>query len=263
MSVELETVAEFLTGNRLAVSMLPWQSLRNEDVRVLRDWAAETLPLASQKRVLRELRQALRRPPEENDEQPLTAGVTPSLLRSVRGRGGAARLAQRQARLLIEVCGDEPCTEARRDAAALALMLLAGLRRKEVVELQRGDYDDDEGCLRVASKRGCVRSIVLEGETRRQVEAWLRLRGSWPGPLLAAIDPRGDVLPRGLSPSAVNRLLARRAREAGCEGVTPRDLRGRFLWQLQSASRERPRCRYYQDENGQPGWVLASMASLG
>ncbi len=261
MSVELEALAEFLTGNRLAVTLVPWQSLRNEDVRVLRDWAAETLPLAAQKRLLRELRQALRRPLEA-EEQPLSIGVTPGLLRSVRARGGATRLGMRPARLLIEVCGDEAIAEARRDAAALALMLLAGLRRKEVVELQRGDYDDDEGRLRVASKRGCARSVVLEGETRQQVEAWLRVRGSWPGPLLAAIGAHGEVLPRGIAPPTVNRLLAHRAREAGCEGVTPRDLRGRFLWQLQSTSRERPRCRYYQDENGQPGWVLASMPSV-
>jgi integrase len=261
MSVEMEALAEFLTGNRLAVSLVPWQSLRSEDVRVLRDWAAETLPLAAQKRLLCELRRALRHPPAA-EEPPSTAAVAPALLRCIRRRGGAARLGLRPARLLIGVCGDAAEPEPRRDAAALALMLLAGLRRKEVVELQRGDYEDEEGRLRVASKRGYARSVVLEGETREHVEAWLQLRGSWPGPLLAAIGARGDVLPRGIAASTVNRLLARRAREAGCEGVTPRDLRGRFLWQLQSLSHERPRCRYYQDENGQPGWVLASMPSI-
>ena len=260
MSVELEAIAEFLTGNRLAVAVVPWQTLRNEDVRVLRDWAAETLPLAAQKRLLRELRQAIRRPVDA-EEQPPNAGVAPALLRSRRRGAGGARLGLRPARLLIEACASE-VAESRRDAAALALMLLAGLRRKEVVELQRGDYDDEEGRLRIASKRGCARSVVLEGDTREQVEAWLRLRGSWPGHLLATIGPHGEVLPRGIAPSTVNRLLARRAREAGCEGVTPRDLRLRFLWQLQSMSRERPRCRYYQDENGQPGWLLASMPSV-
>jgi hypothetical protein len=66
---------------------------------------------------------------------------------------------------------------------------------------------------------------------------------------------------RGLTPPAVNRLLAKRSDLAGCAGITPRDLRGRFLRDLQAASRERPRCRYYQDENGQPAWVLASSSS--
>ena len=59
MSTELEAVAEFLTGNRLSVVSLPWQALRNEDLRVLRDWAGETLPFPSQCRLMRDLRRAL------------------------------------------------------------------------------------------------------------------------------------------------------------------------------------------------------------
>jgi hypothetical protein len=76
--------------------------------------------------------------------------------------------------------------------------------------------------------------------------------------MVAALSPQGEVQLRGITPPAVNRLLARRAAQAGCAGVTPRDLRGRFLRELQAASRERPRCRYYQDENGQPAWVLGA-----
>src|SRR5690606_16694430 len=133
----------------------------------------------------------------------------------------------------------------------------AGLRRQEVVARQRGDYEDDDGRIKVASRRGLARSVILEGRTRAAVERWLRLRGAWSGPLIAALSPHGEVQLRGLTPSAVNRLLARRSDQAGLTGITPRDLRGRFLRELQAASRGRPRCRYYQDENGQPAWVLA------
>ena len=169
----------------------------------------------------------------------------------------ASRLAARQAKLLLDVCESDEATEGVRDAAVIALMLNAGLRRQEVVGLQRGDYEDEDGRIKVASRRGLARSIILEGRTRAAVERWQRLRGAWSGPLIAALSPRGEVQMRGLTPPAVNRLLARRAAQAGCDGVTPRDLRGRFLRELQTASRERPRCRYYQDENGQPAWVLA------
>jgi hypothetical protein len=75
--------------------------------------------------------------------------------------------------------------------------------------------------------------------------------------LIAALTPHGEVQMRGITPSAINRLLAKRSDQAGCTGITPRDLRGRFLRELQSASRERLLGRYYQDENGQPAWVLA------
>ena len=257
MSTELESVAEFLTGNRMAALSLPWQSLRSEDVRVLRDWAGETLPFPQQRRLMRDLRQMLRQPGEAEDEQLLRSDVTPALLRALRRSGGASRLASRQARLLLDACETDESIEGCRDAAVIGLMLSAGLRRQEVVGLQRGDYEDEDGRIKVASRRGLARSVILEGRTRATVAGWLRLRGAWSGPLIAALSTHGEVQMRGLTPSAINRLLAKRSDQAGCTGITPRDLRGRFLRELQSASRERPRGRYYQDENGQPAWVLA------
>ena len=261
MSSELEAVAEFLTGNRMAAPVLPWQLLRREDLRVLRDWAGETLNASSQRRLLRELRQALRTESAPADE-PVGPGPRSMTLRVRARRSAACTLASRQARLLIESAGEDESPEARRDSAVIVLMLLAGLRRNEVVRLQRGDYDDEDGRLQVGGRRGFARSIMLEGRTREELDGWLRARGSWTGPLVAALNPAGAVVPRGISPATVNRLLSRRARQAGCDGLTPRDLRARFLWQLQSMSRERPVCRYYQDENGQPGWVLPSMAGV-
>ncbi len=257
MSTELESVAEFLTGNRLAALSLPWQLLRSEDVRVLRDWAGETLPFPAQRRLMRDLRQALRQPVEAEDEQVLRSQVTPSVLRALRRSVAVSKLASRQVKLLTDACEADESIEGARDAAVIGLMLGAGLRRQEVVGLQRGDYEDEDGRIRVSSRRGLARSVILEGRTRAAVEGWLRLRGAWSGPLIAALSPHGEVQMRGLTPSAVNRLLAKRSDQAGCAGITPRDLRGRFLRELQAASRERPRCRYYQDENGQPAWVLA------
>jgi site-specific recombinase XerC len=209
---------------------------------------------------MRELRDVLHQPAESEDEI-VHNGVAPGVLRTLRRRTGGAHVATRQARLLLESCETDPSIEARRDAAVIALMLLAGLRRKELTDLQRGDYDDDEGRLKIGGRGRHARSVILEGESRVAVEGWLEVRGSWAGPLIAAISPTtGEPALRGIAPPTINRLVAKRAAAAGCAGITPRDLRRRFLWQLQSSSRERPRCRYYQDENGQPAWVLAAMA---
>lgn len=257
LSTELENVAEFLTGNRMAALTLPWQALRSEDVRVLRDWAGETLPFPMQRRLMRDLRQALRQPVEAEDQQVYRSEVTPSVLRALRRSVAASKLAGRQARRLLDACEADQTLEGARDAAVIALMLGAGLRRQEVVALQRGDFEDEDGRIKVVSRRGLARSVILEDQTRAAVEGWLRLRGAWSGPLIAALTPHGDVQMRGITPSAINRLLDKRTTLAGCTGITPRDLRGRFLRDLQAASRERPRCRYYQDENGQPAWVLA------
>jgi integrase len=258
LSTELESVAEFLTGNRLAAVSLPWHALRNDDLRVLRDWAGETLPFSAQRRLMRDLRRALRKPIEAEDGGIVRSEVSPAVLRALRRSVAASRLAGREAKLLLDACECDGTVEAARDAAVVGLMLSAGLRRQEVVSLQHGDYDGEDGRIKVASRRGLARSVILEGRTRAAVERWLRLRGAWSGPLIAALSPRGEVQMRGLTPSAVNRLLARRSARAGCATVTPRDLRGAFLRQLRTASRERPRCRYYRDENGQPAWVLGT-----
>jgi site-specific recombinase XerC len=259
MTTELEALAEFLTGNRLSAPTLPWRLLRNEDIRVLKEWAGETLPAPAQKRLLQELRTLLYQPAEAEGEV-VNSGVAPAALRTLRRRGGGVHVATRQARLLLESCDADDCAEARRDAAVIALLLLAGLRRKELTELQRGDYDEDDGRLKAGSKGRHARSVILGGESRQAIEAWLAIRGTWAGPLIAAISPTtGEPAMRGIAPPTINRLVAKRAAAAGCTGITPRDLRRRFLWQLQSASRESPRCRYYQDEDGQPAWVLAAM----
>ena len=91
MSAELEAVAEFLTGSRLAAVSLPWQALRDEDLRVLRDWAGETLPPAAQRRLMRDLRRALREPVDVESAGLPRGEVAPAVLRALRRRMATSR----------------------------------------------------------------------------------------------------------------------------------------------------------------------------
>ena len=143
-------------------------------------------------------------------------------------------------------------------------MLLAGLRRQEVVELRRGDYDDADGRIEVRTRRGGRRSVLLEGECRSDLEHWLTQRGSSGGPLFLAYTASGAPVPRGIAACSVNRVMARRCAEAGLDGLTPGLLRGRFLWLLRAGGRQGggQRCRYYLGEDGQPGWALPSLAAV-
>jgi integrase len=263
MNVELEAVAEFLTGSHTAAETLPWRLLGSEDLRVVRRWAGEALPLTAERRLLRELRHVIRDAEAPEEDAP---GVTPrpGLLRVYRRGESAAPIGARPARLLMELCRDAVDATARRDCAVISLMLLAGLRRQEVVALGRGDYDDADGRTEVKTRRAGRRSVLLEGECRIDLEHWLAERGSGGGPLFLAFDGYGTLLPRGISGPTVNRLVARRAAEAGLDGLTPRVLRGRFLWQLQAGTRQGggQRCRYYLGEDGQPGWALPSLATV-
>ena len=263
MSTDLETVAEFLTGNQGAAGTLPWRLLESEDLRVVRRWAGETLPLPAERRLLQELRSVIRCAGVSDDEPP--AGfVAPGLLRTHRRQEAAAPISARPARLLLELCRGATDATADRDCALVSLMLLAGLRRHEVVELRRGDYDDADGRIEVKTRRGGRRSVLLEGECRSDLEHWLAQRGSGGGPLFLAYNAFGAPVPRGLAASTVNRVLARRCAEAGLDSLTPSLLRGRFLWQLQAGLRQGngQRCRYYLGDDGQPGWALSSLAAV-
>lgn len=263
MSTELEAVAEFLTGNQMAAGTLPWRALGNEDLRVVRRWAGETLALPAERRLLRQLRHVIRSADMAEDE-PAEILVQPALLRTHRRREAAAPIPARPARLLLELCRDAPDATARRDCAAISLMLLAGLRRQEVVELRCGDYDDADGRVEVKTRRAGRRSVLLEGDCRGDLERWLVERGSGGGALFLAYNASGAPVPRGVSGPAVNRILARRCAEARIDGLTPTSLRARFVWSLQAGARQGggQRCRYYLGEDGQPGWALSSLAAV-
>jgi integrase len=263
MSIELETLIEFLTGSKMTPSDVPWWLLRAEDVRVIRAWAGETLPAGVQCSLMKVLRTALATAiPEEGagQDHPAVSVVVRRGNRHAAMRG----LGPREARRLLEMSRSAEHAAALRDTAIVSLMLLAGLRRSEIVGLQVGDYDEDDGHLVVKTGRRGLRSVILMGECRDDLEAWIAERGGFSGPMFARFNCRGAIVAAGLGVSSVNRVLARRCDEAGGLAATPKELRGRFLWQTQLASRrdERPPCRYYQDENGVPAWTQASMPSV-
>jgi integrase len=192
--------------------------------------------------------------------QPPASGYAHAARRRQTGPG----VSSREARLLLDVCDLDASIAGRRDAAVLALMLLAGLRRQEVVALTTGDLAEEDARLRVRSRRRPSRFVLLEGACRDAIDAWLEARGSGQGPLLLALDVGGRPAPRALSAAAINRIVARRAAEAGCSEVTPRRLRQRFLTRLragQSVDGQSRRCAYDLTEDGEPAWTLASLAS--
>lgn len=262
INAELQSVAQFLTGSPLA-SAVPWRQLGSEDLRIVRRWAGEVMPHPAQRRLMRELRHAIRCA-EAPEDVPDVAAVSPGLLRAHHSGRAAAPIPARTARLLLEACREAGDATARRDGALISLMLLAGLRRQEVVSLRRGDYDDADGRVEVKTRRHGRRSVLLEGECLADLEHWLAERGSGGGPLFLAYNGRGAPLPKGIAASSVNRILARRCAEAGIGGLTPEALRGRFLWQLQGGVRQGngQACRYYLSEDGQPGWALASLPGV-
>ena len=135
-------------------------------------------------------------------------------------------------RRLFEECGHDPV--GARDAAMLGLLYGCGLRRSEAVALELSDYED--GALKVRAGKGRKERFVYAANgARAAVEAWIAVRGSWPGGLLAPVTKGGHVQRRPLTAQAVMLRLRFLADRAKVRRLSPHDLRRSFVGELLEA----------------------------
>ncbi|HEU5223047.1 MAG TPA: site-specific integrase [Candidatus Lumbricidophila sp.] len=120
---------------------------------------------------------------------------------------------------------------ARRDAALVALLVGAGLRRDEACSLGMDALDAQRDRITVQGKGGVVRDVPLAPGVRRAIGAWLRARGDEPGWLLTPLTkrvPRHAIAASRLSTNTVAQIVSRRF---GAD-VQPHDLRRTFAGNL-------------------------------
>ena len=141
-------------------------------------------------------------------------------------RGRALEAAE--LRQLFEACADGRVLGAR-DAAVLALLYGAGLRRAEAVALDLGDLNPDSGQLRVLGKGDKQRMAYLPAGGRAALAEWLRRRGDAAGPLLQPVNRGGEISPRRMSAQSLRLVCRRRAQAAGILDFSPHDLRRSFV----------------------------------
>lgn len=127
----------------------------------------------------------------------------------------------------------------RRDAAAVAIMAMTGVRRSELVALDRADLADDGVLLVRKGKGGKRRKVWLHGTGLDAVRDWLAVRGDWDGPLLSAVDRSGDVVTDPvagrLSGHAIWKRVQRLTARADVPAFSPHDLRGKLASDLLDA----------------------------
>jgi site-specific recombinase XerD len=161
------------------------------------------------------------------------AADVPSVRGSTLPKGRA--LGAGEIRALFDACASDPSPAGRRDAALLAVMYGAGLRRAEVATLQTGDMDAETGSLAVRGKGGKERLVYLANGAAAAMTDWLAVRGAEPGPLFLRIRKDGQISAKGLTAQAVYLALRKRAEQAGVERFSPHDLRRTFVGDLLDA----------------------------
>lgn len=144
--------------------------------------------------------------------------------------------------VIFETLAAQASVSARRDAAMFAILAMGGLRRAEVCGLDLADWNSQSEELLVRQgKGGRTRKVWLHEGAVEALEAWLALRGSAAGPLLAHVNKGGRITPGEegrLSPHAVWKRTKRLASAAQISDFAPHDFRRLMVTQLLDAGQD-------------------------
>ena len=137
---------------------------------------------------------------------------------------------------LFDACAKDESPAGARDAAMLALIIGAGLRRSEAAAgIDLSNYAAETGELRVRGKGNKERVAYLTGGAQEAVEDWLNVRGRTDGPLLCPVLKSGKIVLRRLSDQAIYNALRKRGLEAKVKRFSPHDGRRTFISDLLDA----------------------------
>jgi site-specific recombinase XerD len=145
-------------------------------------------------------------------------------------------LSSGELRILFQVCAAEKTPGATRDAALMAVLYGAGMRRSEAVSLDLEDYNAETGELRIRSGKGHKERLVYASNgSALALEAWLKLRGQESGPLFCPVNKGGRIHLRRMTDQVVMFILRKRASQAGVQAFSPHDMRRTFISDLLDA----------------------------
>ncbi|WDE07998.1 tyrosine-type recombinase/integrase [Thalassomonas viridans] len=148
--------------------------------------------------------------------------------RSTKGRA----LEQDELNELIDYCMQQEGVIAMRDAAVIALVYGAGLRRNEAAGLMLSDLDRSQGTIKVLGKGNKERINALHNRIIEIVEVYLEERLTVPGPLFLRARKGNKLINEPISGQTIYDIIVRRYKEAGLKRLTPHDLRRTYATKL-------------------------------
>jgi integrase/recombinase XerD len=233
----LDTIAKLLTGGGADCFHLDWSRLRYQHTAAVRTWLMDHYRPATANRVLCALRGVLKQAwllnqisAEDYHRAALVKAVNGETLPAGR------ELSSGEIAALLSSCQNDSAPAGLRDAAVIAILYAAGLRREEVINLDLEDYDPVARRLVVHGKRSKERTAYLVSGAIGAMGDWLSIRGLSEGPLFLAINRAGHIaFGRRMTTQAIYNLLAKRAAQAGVKDFSPHDLRRTFVSDLLDA----------------------------
>lgn len=239
MGQALRAVVAAYTGRRVngvsqeEVLAFPWARMGFQHAQRVRAAVAEKYSPASANKILSALRGVLHaafRLGQMRAQQYQRASDVEAVKGTALPRGRALKTGEISA--LFNVCN--PATaQGARDAALLAVLYAAGLRRSEAVALDLRDYEQEAGVLTVRSGKGRkARTGHATNGAKAALDAWLLQRGGDPGPLFFPIHRSGAIQCRRMTDQSVLGILDRIRRAAKVRPFSAHDLRRSFISDL-------------------------------
>ncbi len=192
----LDTVASILTGGRCDAMNLPWHALRFQHTQAARAALAERYAPNTANKMVAAIRGTLKTAWRLGlmDAESYNRAADLNVVRGETLPAGRM-LPPAQLAKLFQACAADTTAAGAKDAALLAVMFGAGMRRSEVVALDLADYDRITGALTVRSGKGHkARTAYATNGSRRALEAWITARGLEAGPLFMPVDKAGQII---------------------------------------------------------------------
>jgi len=237
MKQSLNAIAYLLTNGECDASTLNWAALRYKHTSALRTALREKYAPATANKMLCALRRVLKEAARLDLIDPLDHAKAVDF-KSIKGnsRLKGRALSKDEIINLINICKADSTVSGVRDAALIAILRGAGLRRAEAASLTLVDFNPETGALEVLrGKGGKDRLVYLPKSAISLVKSWIEVRGDEPGPLLCPIRKGGEMQLRHMCPDAVLKIVRRRAKQAGVESFSPHDFRRTFCSDLLDA----------------------------
>lgn len=240
MEGALDVLASILTHGQATARTCPWAGLRYEwTAKLPHQLADRGYSRASIQKQLAALRGVLREAWRLGlmDAEAFQRATD---IRPPRGQGlapAAGRAITRgQLVALFDACRADLGPAGRRDAAVMAILYGAGLRRAECAGLTLADINVTDGVLTVRGKGGKTRTAYLAVGAVAALRAWLDVRlmvdGDSSGALFLPITRHGRIAVRHMSDKALYLALQKRATEARIPTLSPHDFRRTFVGDL-------------------------------
>lgn len=238
----LKVIADKLSDGQHSELTFPWGNLRYQHTSAIRAWlqsdfkvtTANTMLIALRRVLLESWRLGLMEAEDYRRASDIHAIKGETLPRGRALSGG-------EMAALIRVCIEDETNAGARDAALIAVLYSAGLRRSEIVNLQLADYDPDERSLIIRSgKGGKDRISYVEQGAATYLADWLDVRGAAPGVLFKPLGRTGKLLDQRtkMNAQSVLAVLQKRGKQAGLKAFSPHDLRRSFISDLLEAGND-------------------------